>query len=72
MPGDRTKEVPLSNCPALYSGHSFRVRAATTAHAVGVVDSIVRTLGRWESDAVLKYIWTPLQSLADLSRKLAQ
>ena len=56
----------------VYSGHSFRIGAATAAHAAGLEDSTVRMLGRWESDAVLKYVRTPPQSLAQLSQRLTQ
>ena len=38
-----------------YSGHSFRVGAATTAAACGVEDSLIKTLGRWSSSAYLLY-----------------
>ena len=47
-----------------YSGHSFRIGAATTAIARGVPESIVQTLGRWESDSFKRYIRIPRQDLA--------
>lgn len=39
-----------------YAGHSFRVGAASTAAACGVEDSLIKTLGRWESSAYLLYV----------------
>ena len=36
-----------------YSGHSFRIGAATTASACGIEDSLIQTLGRWKSAAYL-------------------
>ena len=39
-----------------YSGHSFRIGAATTAASVGVEDSLIKTLRRWESSAYLLYV----------------
>lgn len=46
-----------------YAGHSFRIGAATTAAKVGMQDSLIRTLGRWESTAYLLYIRTPRSTL---------
>ena len=39
-----------------YSGHSFRIGVATTAASAGIEDSLIKTLGRWESAAYLLYI----------------
>ena len=46
-----------------YCGHSFRIGAATTAAAKGVEDSIIKTLGRWESVAYLQYVRIPRSQL---------
>ena len=40
--------------PSSYTGHSFRIGAATTAAARGLEDSVIKTLGRWESSAYLR------------------
>lgn len=38
------------------SSHSFRIRAATTAVAVGISDACIMRMGRWSSTAFWKYI----------------
>lgn len=55
----------------VYSGHSFRIGAATVAAAVGIEDSTIMTLGRWNSSAYLRYVRTPRELLASLSTRLA-
>ena len=55
-----------------YSGHSFRIGAATMASAYGVEDSLIQTLGRWKSAAYLLYIQVPRETLANLSTVLAK
>ena len=54
----------------LYSGHSFRIGAATTAASCGLQDSIIKTLGRWESAAYTIYIRTPKTELCAVAAKL--
>ena len=53
-----------------YCGHSFRIGAATTAAARGIEDSIIKTLGRWESVAYLQYVRIPREHLTQYSRVL--
>ena len=54
-----------------YAGHSFRIGAATAAGKCDIQDSLIKTLGRWESSAYTSYIRTPPETLYEVSRKLA-
>ena len=51
-----------------YSGHSFRIGAASAAAAAGVPAYFIKMLGRWESEAYHLYIRTPRASLAAVSQ----
>ena len=55
-----------------YSGHSFRIGAATTAAQQGVPDSLIKTLGRWESAAHTIYIRTPRETLCNVAQTLIE
>ena len=54
------------NC-SLYAGHSFRIGAATVAAQHGVQDSLIKTMGCWESAAYLRYIRTPKEVLRSVA-----
>ena len=58
-------------CPEEYATHSLRIGAATTAAIAGVPEHLIRHMGRWKSDAALKYIRVSSVKVSQLSAKLA-
>ena len=52
----------------VYSGHSFRIGAATTAGRKGLSAEKIQTLGRWESSAYLLYIRLSREELSSVSQ----
>ena len=41
---------------AHFRSHSFRMGAASTAFSLGVPVEVIKRMGRWRSDALLRYI----------------
>ena len=56
--------------PEEYASYSFRISAATTAVQMGLQDSLIKTLGRWQSSAYTLYIKTPREVLCGVAKEL--
>ena len=57
--------------PTLYAAHSFQIGVATTAAQRRLPDSLIKTLGRWQSSAYTVYIRTPRDTLCAVASLLA-
>ena len=55
----------------LYSTHSFRSGAATTAANANLPDWLIKTLGRWRSDAYQTYVHTPADIIRSVPTRLS-
>ena len=56
----------------LYSSHSFCIGVATTSAAAGLLPWLIKTLGRWSSDAYMTCIHCPTQILRTIPALLAK
>ena len=56
----------------LYSSYSFRIGAATTTAVAGLPAWLIKSLGRWSSDAYQTYIQCPPETLCLISSLLAR
>ena len=54
-----------------FAGHSFQLRAATTAAKKGISAERIQILGRWESSAYLLYIRLSRKELSSVSKLLS-
>lgn len=63
--------LQAAGIPGKFSGHSFRIGAATTAAQRGVPDHLIKTMGRWSSDAYLLYVRTPVETILSVAERLA-
>ena len=62
--------LQAAGVPGKFSGHSFRIGAATTAAQKGLPD-LIKTLGRWSNDAYLLYERTPVETIISVAAKLS-
>ena len=54
-----------------YSGHSFRVGAASTAAAVGIEDHMIKVLGRWNSSCYERYIRVSTTAINEAQNRMS-
>lgn len=64
--------VELNVDKQCYNTHSFRIGAATSASLLNMSDTHIQLLGRWRSNAFVRYIKPPPSKVARFSKTLAR
>ncbi|XP_040280125.1 uncharacterized protein LOC120995167 [Bufo bufo] len=54
-----------------YSGHSFRIGAASTASSANIPAHVIKKLGRWKSSAFARYIPNPTRELRNAFQNMS-
>lgn len=54
----------------IHVGYSLCISAATTVAQCGITDSLIKTLGQWQSSAYTVHIWTPRETLCAVAWSL--
>lgn len=59
-----------AKCEGRFSGHSLRIGGATAALSGGLSMAMIRAIGEWESDAVLRYLRAQASAAAKASQRM--
>ena len=54
-----------------YSGHSFRIGAASSCAKQGIADHLIQSLGRWRSDCYKTYVRVSKSAIKNAQQKMA-
>ena len=54
-----------------YSGHSFRIGAATSCAKRGIEDHLIQSLGRWRSNSYKTYVRVSKNAIKNAQNKMA-